>query len=255
MFLDDNIDGSNLPHKTLCLTYDDGPGESPGIGPGPRTSQLGDFLFEQGIGATFFVVGKHAEAHASTAQRLLEWGHLIGNHTYSHPGLVDLTLAGGDPVEELERTHDIIAEYVDGSPLLFRPPYGSWRERTRPGGPEDKASSIVAERLNRSAKLAAYLGPIMWDIAAEDWHAWRREEPPEVCARRYLDEIERVGRGVVLMHDSSEEDDVRPKNRTLELTMHLVPELRSRGYRFVRADELPQVQSEQTKARTAYARH
>ncbi|MGH7192455.1 MAG: hypothetical protein ACREJM_02855, partial [Candidatus Saccharimonadales bacterium] len=49
------------------------------------------------------------------------------------------------------------------------------------------------------------------------------------------------GRGIVLLHDSSEEDDVRPRNRTFEMTRLLAPRLKARGYRFVRLDEIPRV--------------
>jgi hypothetical protein len=73
---------------------------------------------------------------------------------------------------------------------------------------------------------------------------WRDDRPAEECARAYLEAIERVGRGIVLMHDSTADiDEIRPRNRSLALARSLVPELRRRGYRFVRLDEIPQVAS------------
>lgn len=241
MFLHHGIYGRDLPEKTLCLTYDDGPGES-GVGrPGPNTSELGRFLFDEGIAATFFVMGKHGEQYPQTLARLHAWGHLIGNHTYSHPGLVRLTLDGGDVVGELARTHEIIRPYVDGDLFYFRPPYGNWREKGRPDGPEDAPRSVVAKALNRDGQFANYVGPILWDILAEDWECWRQCVSPEECASRHLEAVERRGRGILLLHDSSEENDVRPRNRTCEMTQLLVPRLKARGYRFVRLDEVPRV--------------
>lgn len=238
MFSHAGLRGDSLPDKTLCLTYDDGPGETGPDLPGPNTSELGRFLHEHGVPATFFVVGRHVEQYPDTLPRLREWGHLIGNHTYSHPGLVRAAMSGGDVTSELVKTDELIRPFVDGSRIYFRPPYGNWREKSQPDGPEDAPRSVVAGILNRSARLAHYVGPVLWDIVAEDWECWRRRVSPEESARRHLAEIERVGRGIVLLHDSSEEDDVRPRNRTLELTKILVPELLLRGYHFVRLDEV-----------------
>lgn len=250
MFFHHGLRGRSLPDKTLCLTYDDGPGESGAGRPGPNTTELGGYLHEEGIAATFFIMGRHGEQYPQTLASLHGWGHLIGNHTYSHPGLVKLALDGGDVMGELEHTHEIIRPYVDGEVFYFRPPYGNWRQKSRPDGPEDAPQSIVANALNRDGRFAHYVGPILWDILAEDWECWRQCISPEECARRHLEAIERVGRGIVLLHDSSEEDDVRPRNRTLEMTRLLVPRLKARGYRFVRLDEIPRVRKASRHART-----
>lgn len=253
MFFHHGLRGRSLPDKTLCLTYDDGPGESGAGRSGPNTTELGHYLHEEGIAATFFVMGRHGEQHPQTLASLHGWGHLIGNHTYNHPGLVKFALDGGDVVGELELTHEIIRPYVDGDVFYFRPPYGNWRQKSRPHGPEDAPRSIVADALNRDGRFAHYIGPILWDILAEDWECWRQCISPEECARRHLEAIERVGRGIVLLHDSSEEDDVRPRNRTLEMTRLLVPRLKARGYRFVRLDEIPRVRKASRHARTSAA--
>src|SRR3954454_18272526 len=95
-----DLKGADLPPKTLCLTYDDGPG--------PETVDLAHFLFEEEIRATFFVIGRHAEHHEDVLAELRRCGHLLGNHTYSHPGLVSMTEAGGDVASELARTDAIL---------------------------------------------------------------------------------------------------------------------------------------------------
>jgi peptidoglycan/xylan/chitin deacetylase (PgdA/CDA1 family) len=58
MFTSDGIYGNDLPDRTLCLTFDDGPGETKGEGPGPRTLELAQFLASRMITATFFVIGE-----------------------------------------------------------------------------------------------------------------------------------------------------------------------------------------------------
>ncbi len=232
MFHHHDLKGNDLPRGVVCLTYDDGPG--------PHTQELGRYLFSEQIAATFFVMGSHAEPQLDTLEHLRDWGHIIGNHTYSHPGLVSLALAHGDVIGELKKTDRIIRPYVTSEAVLFRAPYGNWREK-QPSSDEDRDVSLVADILNRSAQFMDYVGPINWDIVAEDWECWRQGISAEECARRYLAETERVGGGIILMHDSSEDEFVRNYNQTMQMTKILVPALKQRGYRFIRLDVVPQV--------------
>jgi peptidoglycan/xylan/chitin deacetylase (PgdA/CDA1 family) len=234
MFEHQDFKGRGLAPRTVCLTYDDGPG--------PHTLQLGRYLYEQGIPATFFVVGSHARGQEHVLHWLTAWGHRIGNHTWSHPGLVALARAGGDVVGELVRTDALIRPYVHGGVVFFRPPYGNWRERTA-DGQADKPTSIVCDILNASGRFADYIGPVNWDIVAEDWECWRRGVPPEEAARRYLAQAEHVGRGIVLLHDSSEDPAQQPRNRTAQLTRLLVPLLKARGFRFVDLAQVPELRA------------
>jgi peptidoglycan/xylan/chitin deacetylase (PgdA/CDA1 family) len=243
MFFHNDIKGDGLPLRTVCLTYDDGPGATTGDGPGPRTEELGRYLFSRGIAAAFFVIGRHAERHRDILGRLKAWGHLIGNHTYSHPGLVGLALSGGKVIEEIARTDEIISPYVDSQVRFLRAPYGNWRETDESQGGADKPTSMVANTLNREKRLREYVGPINWDISGEDYDLWRRGLPAEICASTYLERIRRAGRGIILMHDSSEDAEIRARNLTYEATELIVPALEAEGYRFVRLDEIPQVRS------------
>ncbi len=243
MFLHADIKGDGLPPGTLCLTYDDGPGATAGEGPGPRTEELGAYLCTRCIAATFFVVGRHAERHRDILGRLKEWGHLIGNHTYSHPGLVSLALSGGDVAGEIARTDAIIRPYLDRGPRVFRAPYGNWRETDESPGGADKPTSIVASLLNRDGRFRDHVGPINWDISGEDYDFWERGLSAERCAATYLERIRRARRGIILMHDSSEDDEIRARNLTYQATTLIVPALEAEGYRFVRLDEIPQVRS------------
>src|SRR6516162_7036953 len=147
MFFHRDIKGDRLPRGTVCFTYDDGPGLTESDGPGPHTLELGRYLFEEQVPATLFVIGSHAEAHRDVLANLREWGHLIGNHTYSHPGLVTLALAGGDVIGELAKTDAVIRPYVSGDVVFFRAPYGNWREKVAPDSDEDKETSLVADIL------------------------------------------------------------------------------------------------------------
>ena len=113
----------------------------------------------------------------------------------------------------------------------------------QPGTDRDSDTSIAADILNRSGRFYDYVGPINWDISAADYDFWKRSASAADCAAAYLEKIDRVGRGIILMHDSSEDPDVQPRNQALAATRILVPALKAKGYRFVGLDDVPQVRS------------
>jgi peptidoglycan/xylan/chitin deacetylase (PgdA/CDA1 family) len=228
MFFNAPINGDNLPDKTLCLTYDDGPG--------PNTLELAQYLFENGIPATFFVLGERFHDKPDILTALQNLGHLVANHTYSHPNLVEVADSPPAFVSQIVQTDLLLKHQLGLEVTLFRPPYGSW---WRAG----QRQSPVAKALNLEERLARCVGPIMWDIDGSDWRFWRDRESTEACAQQYLDLIESAGRGIVLMHDSSWESDILQGNQSLEMNRLLIPELIRRGYRFVSLDAVPQVAS------------
>jgi peptidoglycan/xylan/chitin deacetylase (PgdA/CDA1 family) len=169
---------------------------------------------------------------------LYEQGHTLANHTHSHPGLVALAETDGDVAGELTRTDALIRPFLRSDAVLFRAPYGNWRQIDPVTG-RDRSVSIVAQQLSADARFANHLGPINWDITAEDFSFWERGASADEAAEAYLAEIEQVGRGIVLMHDSSDDAVMRRGNRTLELMQLLVPALRRRGYTFCPIEEIP----------------
>jgi peptidoglycan/xylan/chitin deacetylase (PgdA/CDA1 family) len=214
-----------LPQGTLCLTFDDGPGITVGDGPGPKTDRLGDYLADEGIRATFFVCGKYVDALPQVVRRAHEQGHLVANHTTHHPNLLDELAAGRDVVAEVTETHRAIRDATGSDATYFRAPYGRW-------------SPQVAATLNADPVAAAYVGPVNWDINAEDWAFWRDGAAPEICAIEYLRAIESTGGGIVLMHDCTADDDTWQRNNaSYEVVRILVPQLKTLGYRFVGLDE------------------
>ena len=210
--------GLSLPAKTLCLTFDDGPWT--------QTDELGAFLHSSSVPATFFVLGTYARRRPNTLKNLRALGHEVGNHAESHVRLTELPV--GEAIAIVVSGQELIASIL-GECTFFRPPFGAW-------------SAQLSAQANWTDELATCIGPVKWDISGKDWSYWDQELPVSECARRYLAKIEKVQRGIVLMHDGCDDPDQRPdQNKCLELTKALVPELSSRGYRFVALDKVPEI--------------
>lgn len=128
--------------RTMVLTFDDGP--DPRYTPG-----ILDTLREYDVRAMFFVCGEMASYNKGLLARMADEGHVVGNHTWSHPLLTQLRR--GQIRSEMERTSDVIENAYGERPQWFRAPYGAW---------------------NRAAfQLGAELGmePLAWTVDTLDW--------------------------------------------------------------------------------------
>ncbi|MFF3334585.1 polysaccharide deacetylase family protein [Streptomyces sp. NPDC002888] len=128
--------------RTMVLTFDDGPD--------PRyTPAILDTLREYDVRAMFFVCGEMAVGNKDLLARMADEGHVVGNHTWSHPLLTRLTRRRIR--SEMESTCDVIEDAYGERPQWFRAPYGAW---------------------NRAAfQLGAELGmePLAWTVDSLDW--------------------------------------------------------------------------------------
>src|SRR5262249_52751001 len=102
--------------RTIALTFDDGP--NPAL-----TPRLLELLERHQARATFFLVGRWANAHPSIVRDIQAGGHTIGNHTTTHPNLV--WLSKRRIVAELAPRQAIIEDIVGVRPALVRPPFGA----------------------------------------------------------------------------------------------------------------------------------
>ena len=210
---------------TIALTFDDGPNAN--------TPGVLDALKANNVKATFFIVGRMAHAHPEVLARIAAEGHLLANHSASHPLLgrrfdenPDLLLY------QLRDVNDQIAPLMrPGDKLYFRAPYGSWR-------------AAHADILNDDPVLRNYVGPVYWDIGGDiiknsdgyimssaDWDCWHHKWSAATCAKGYLREIRRKNGGVILMHCIH--------SQSAELVADVVPALVEEGYTFVRVDQIP----------------
>jgi peptidoglycan-N-acetylglucosamine deacetylase len=223
--------GAGLPEKTLALTFDDGPGA--------RTVELSHYLKERNIPAAFFVNGRNLEEGVADLRELVADGHVIGNHTQTHPDLTKLKPA--QIVAELEQTDELIAELIPDQRFMFRPPFGAYTEAT-----------FLALQ---SSSMNKYVGPIQWDMGdrmgpaqAADWDCWGENgisQPKvldvETCGDLYLAEIRAKESGIVLMHDPYFIGHDPTKGGTVDMVKYIVPILESEGFKFVRVDMVPEI--------------
>jgi peptidoglycan/xylan/chitin deacetylase (PgdA/CDA1 family) len=231
------VRGDSFPDHVLALTWDDGPDR--------ESLALARFLHERRVPSTFFVVeawndlsdepgyGPHVAASGHAALPILDavvrLGHRIGSHTKNHVLLSEAT--GAVVFDQLAGSFRVLAPFLHEL-RMFRAPGGAF-------GP-DTARALADPMFDD------VVGPVHWDIDAKDWDASLhcRSDPSEcepgpipgelrvkasVVADRYLGQVERAGRGIVLLHDRV--GDVGSRY-ALDVARVLVPKLVSRRFVF-----------------------
>ena len=158
----------------LALTFDDGPNPA-------WTPRLLDILAVHSVRATFFLVGRYAQAEPALVRSIAEGGHLIGNHSWSHPNLA-ITAPSGVRAE-LSQTSDTLAQ-ITGLPVrYFRPPFGARRP----------------DVLQAAKQLG--MKPVLWNAITTDWRETSADHIAERLQRR-IDNLEEDGWAAnIVLHD------------------------------------------------------
>jgi peptidoglycan/xylan/chitin deacetylase (PgdA/CDA1 family) len=163
----------------VALTFDDGPDPT-------TTRRVLQILSEHGAHATFFVIGEKAARYPDVIREIVEAGHAIGVHGYSHDRLYALKSPAG--VErDLRQCREAVRAAADVSLSWFRPPIGQVSPRTAAG----------ARRAN--------LELVAWSVRGLDG---LRAVRPEQVVRRIGPRLQ--AGAIVLLHDSSERGDFTP---------------------------------------------
>jgi peptidoglycan/xylan/chitin deacetylase (PgdA/CDA1 family) len=186
--------------RQIALTYDDGPND-------PHTLRLLEILARQEVHATFFMIGRYVQQRPEIALAVIKAGHVVGNHTFTHPLL---TLKSASEIRrELSNCRAALHDSVGEHSNLFRPPFGGRRP----------AVLHIAQKLG--------LEPVMWNVTGYDWNA-----PPAAQIERKVAKRIRGG-DVILLHDGGHKHMGADRSQTVFATDLLIERYKAEGYRFV----------------------
>jgi peptidoglycan/xylan/chitin deacetylase (PgdA/CDA1 family) len=192
----------------LALTFDDGPNAA-------WTPRLLDILSSHDVKATFFLLGSRAQAEPALVRRIVEAGHLIGNHSWSH---LNLALTAASRIrEELTRTSETL-EQITGAPVqYFRPPHGARRP--------------YVLRAARSLGMV----PVLWNAMTSDWSEPSTEKIVERLTR-VVDRLERRGRAAnIVLHDGGHREMAANRGPSVAAASRLIARYKE-THRFVTLD-------------------
>lgn len=191
--------------KVVALSFDDGPNE-------PWTGRLLDVLAHRGVRATFFQVGRCAERFPSTTRRVVDEGHVLGNHSLNH----SFSSYVHDPGQrhEVARAQDVLHRVSGVVPALYRPPWlchWPWVLRTVEGA----GLQVVSGTFGHPLEVFQPAAPTLTAGAA------RRTKPGSI----------------LIMHDGRESRG-GDRSQTVASVGPLIDRLRDDGYTFATVDHL-----------------
>jgi peptidoglycan/xylan/chitin deacetylase (PgdA/CDA1 family) len=196
---------AEVSEPLVALTFDDGPNE-------PYTSQLLDVLDERGVRATFFQVGRCAERFPSASRRVVESGHVLGNHSYSH----QFSNYFREPSQrrEIERSQQVLASVTGVVPALYRPPWlCHWPWVL--GSIRDHGLQVVSGLFGHPLEII---------------------QPPARVMAASAAKITKPGT-ILIFHDGFDARGGR-RDQSVAAIGPLIDSLADRGYRFVTVDQL-----------------
>ncbi|PWM99615.1 MAG: polysaccharide deacetylase [Massilioclostridium sp.] len=178
----------------IFLTFDEGYENG-------YTSKILDVLKEKQVPAVFFVTYDYASKNPDLIQRMIDEGHIVGNHSYSHPSMPEISVEKQQ--EEITKLHDYIKQEFSYTMTLFRPPKGEFSEQ----------SLAVAKELGYET--------VFWSFAYSDWNVDKQPDPSEALKKT----VDRAHNGAVyLLHAVS-------KTNT-EILGNMIDQLQQEGYSF-----------------------
>lgn len=192
--------GARDKRHELALTFDDGPND-------PHTLRLLEVLANHDVRATFFMIGQYVSRRPDIVREVLQAGHVIANHTFTHPNLIFKTPR--QVADELWSCERALNEAVgDGHYKLFRPPWGARRPATL-----------------RAIKAEGFV-PVMWSVTGWDWNARSAEQIERKVAAQVR------GGDVILLHDGGHVRFGTDRSLTVQATERLITRYRAEGFVF-----------------------
>jgi peptidoglycan/xylan/chitin deacetylase (PgdA/CDA1 family) len=184
--------------KVVALTFDDGPHPL-------HTPRVLEVLERHHVKATFFMLGRNVERFPAVARQVLDRGHEIGNHSYSHPKLV--LMSPRRVREEIERTDQLLRSIGVSGEIFFRPPHA--------------AKFVVLPYVLVQMKKVSVLG----DVDPEEW----KRRPAAIMTQSVLRQVKPGS--IIGLHDVL-------GSETLRTAEDAITALAAQGYRFETVSEL-----------------
>lgn len=193
----------NMGRKEVALTFDD-------FGSDKTVTRILDILAEHDVKATFFLRAKGVESNPNLARAMVEGGHDVANHSYSHP--VVTTLTPEELQEDVVKAHQVITEAIQEQPvMLFRPPTG-----------------VVDDVRAKALAATGYPVIAMYDVTTLDWDV---NNSADDIVRGVMTKTEPGS--VILLHML---DDIH----TIEALPSVLEGLKEKGYTFVKMADMIQ---------------
>lgn len=199
--IDENEDIAmgNNEDKYVYLTFDEGYEAG-------YTAQILDVLKTNGVKAAFFITGHYLNTQSDLVKRMIDEGHIVGNHTVNHPSMPDLD--NENLKEEVTRLHTAVFEKFGYEMKYLRPPKGEFSQRT--------------------LYLTKSLGytTVMWSFAYDDWD--ESKQGREAYAKEKI--LSNVHNGaVILLHANSKDN--------CNILDEIIKSIKEQGYEFKTLNE------------------
>ena len=186
--------------KQIALTFDDGP--HPAL-----TPRILEILAKYNVPATFFMVGQNVLNYPNAARAVIDAGHEVGNHTFTHPHIANLNEKA--IFEEIGKCEDALEELCEYRPHLLRTPQGA-----------------LTQSLERCLLDDDYI-LVLWSLDTRDWE----NKSTASIVKTVLEGVQ--SGDIILMHDF-----IGHNSKTPEALEKIIPILLSRGYEFVTVSAL-----------------
>jgi len=204
--------------KEVAISFDDGPDAE-------WTPKILDVLKKFNVKATFFMIGEVAEDNVGVMQRVFDEGHEIGNHTFTHPDISDIS---AEQVKlQLNLTERLFASKLGVNPLYFRPPYSIDQE------PDTNDQAAPVDNIQKLGFLI-----IGNKIDTDDWFEHPKKTPKDITDNVFKQiadmETHPWNKGsIILLHDGGGD-----RSATVAALPLLIETLRARGYEIVPVSQL-----------------
>ncbi len=187
----------------VALTFDDGPSSE-------FTPAILDILQEYNVIATFFMVGSHIEKYPEIAQRIVDEGHEVGNHTQNHSNIPSLSTVAlhKEIMEATAAITDIAGKY----PSYIRPPRGLYDGRLR------RLANLLGQKI------------VLWTLSTRDW---RYGVTPDKIVKNVSTKVK--GGDIILFHDSGAliKNEGGDRRATVLALPQVIETIRARGLEIV----------------------